>query len=308
MFYLIENGIKEISSAELSEEHVAVGYIGSDELQEYADRFGFSPQTVEACMTGSTLFRTDVEVHDLYTFSEMRIISDNATDDCFALFIRKNLLLVVKVSDSDDTVIKNLESAMFRLPPPKLNIARIVCAFMESLVSGGNMTTELLRNEITAMEENVIRGAADRDFNAGLLEIKKKLLRLHNYYSQLLDIAESLEENENDILDDSQLIYVTNLKNKFTRLREDVDSLRNESDHLQDAYSASLDMKLNTSMKFFTVITTVFFPLTIIVGWYGMNFTSMPELTWKYGYAFVIALSVLTVAGVFLIGKKKKWF
>ena len=61
-------------------------------------------------------------------------------------------------------------------------------------------------------------------------------------------------------------------------------------------------------MKILTVITTIFFPLTIIVGWYGMNFQSMPEFAWKYGYVYVIALSVAVVAVLTWIGKKKKWF
>ena len=58
----------------------------------------------------------------------------------------------------------------------------------------------------------------------------------------------------------------------------------------------------------FTIITTIFFPLTIIVGWYGMNFANMPELTWKYGYLYVTALSVFVVILLIIIGKKKKWF
>ena len=52
-----------------------------------------------------------------------------------------------------------------------------------------------------------------------------------------------------------------------------------------------LDMKMNRNMNYLTVIGTIFFPLTIIVGWYGMNFISMPEFTWKYGYVYVILLS-----------------
>ena len=67
-------------------------------------------------------------------------------------------------------------------------------------------------------------------------------------------------------------------------------------------------MKMNSTMKIFTVLTSIFFPLTIIVGWYGMNFIYMPELMWKYGYLYVIALSVVTVLVFAIIGKKKKWF
>lgn len=55
-------------------------------------------------------------------------------------------------------------------------------------------------------------------------------------------------------------------------------------------------------------VTTIFFPLTIIVGWYGMNFRYMPELSWRYGYLYVGLLSVLVIIILIIIGKKKKWF
>jgi magnesium transporter len=77
--------------------------------------------------------------------------------------------------------------------------------------------------------------------------------------------------------------------------------------HLQDAYQSYIDIKSNRTMQIFTVVTAIFFPLTVIVGWYGMNFRNMPELYWKYGYLFVILLSITVVTVLAVIFKKKKW-
>jgi magnesium transporter len=60
-------------------------------------------------------------------------------------------------------------------------------------------------------------------------------------------------------------------------------------------------------MTVLTVVTTIFMPLTLIVGWYGMNFHYMPELEWKWGYPIIIAISLLIVVGSLLFFKKKKW-
>ena len=57
-----------------------------------------------------------------------------------------------------------------------------------------------------------------------------------------------------------------------------------------------------------TVVTTIFLPLSLVAGWYGMNFRNMPELTWKYGYIAVIAFSILIVLICLLIMKKKKFW
>lgn len=60
-------------------------------------------------------------------------------------------------------------------------------------------------------------------------------------------------------------------------------------------------------MKIFTVVTVLVLPLSLLTGWYGMNFTGMPELGWKYGYPAVIAVSALIVAGLVWYFKRKKW-
>ena len=60
-------------------------------------------------------------------------------------------------------------------------------------------------------------------------------------------------------------------------------------------------------MTVLTVVTTIFMPLTLIVGWYGMNFKYMPELDWVWGYPIVIAVSVLIVIGSLIFFKRKKW-
>ncbi|MCR5150737.1 MAG: hypothetical protein K6B52_05890 [Clostridiales bacterium] len=308
MFYRVDKTISEININEIDPEYMTVGYITGAELSQYGERFGFAPSTVEACRTANPLFRTDVEVHEEYTFTELRIVTEGGEDDWIAIYLMKNFLLVVDILDRDQSTKNEFVHALRRFPISKIKFEKIVCAFIESLIVGGNKTTELAGNEITSLEEQVAKGTASQDFNMLLLEMKKRMQKLHNYYEQILDVAETLEENDNDIFDDNNLIYVSNLANKVTRLRNDVDSLSNSIDHLQDAYSSFLDLKLNHTMKIFTVLTSIFFPLTIIVGWYGMNFESMPEFKWRYGYIYVILLSLVTVLALTVFGHRKKWF
>ena len=73
-------------------------------------------------------------------------------------------------------------------------------------------------------------------------------------------------------------------------------NLRDYVTQVREAYQAQIDINLNKVMKIFTVITSIFLPLTLIVGWYGMNL-KMPEYSWVYGYPFVIGLIVVTAEG-----------
>lgn len=59
---------------------------------------------------------------------------------------------------------------------------------------------------------------------------------------------------------------------------------------MREAYQSQLEIQQNDLMKVFTVVTTVFLPLNLITGWYGMNFGDMPELSWHYGYGSIIVV------------------
>lgn len=308
MFYELKDELREIGFSQINKKNLTVGFVSSDELAEIGKDLGFDEDTIEASRKANPLFRTGVDVRKNYTFAELKIVNIDGHEDFFSIFVKENFLLIVDIIDEDSSTLNSLQKALQKYPCAKINEERIICAFMEALLSGGNVISEEIRNSLTEMEEAIVRGETEKDFNVNLLEMKKKLLKFYNYYEQILDIAETLEENDNDILIEDNIIYITNLSAKISRLKDDINTLSNMADHIQDAYATMLDQKMNSTMKVFTVITTIFFPLTIIVGWYGMNFQNMPELTWKYGYLFVSVLSVVIVTVLIFIGKRKKWF
>ena len=310
MFYTFSSTIEESVKLPAGDK-LTVGYLSCDELAEVSEALGFAAANVEACRSANVYFRSGVEVYDEYTFTELRIVDPvhpEVNDDCVALFINKNLFLVIDVLDEDRSTQQRFQQALRRFPARSVTLEKLIYSFLDALVAGDIIMLESTGAEVNELEAQVLRDEADKDFNTTLLDLKNRLLSAHNYYEQLLDITEAVEENENDIFDTDSLMYISNMGKKVVRLREDVDALSNMVVHLQDAYSSYLDMNLNKTMKFFTVITSIFFPLTIIVGWYGMNFQSMPEFYWRYGYVYVIALSIIVVLALVLVGRRKKWF
>ena len=122
-----------------------------------------------------------------------------------------------------------------------------------------------------------------------------------------MDLGQELEENENNFFKQENLRYFKLFLNRMARLHDNSTSLRDYTMQLRDLYKAHIDIKQNRIMTVLTVVTTIFMPLTLIVGWYGMNFRFMPELQWKWGYPVVITISVLIVSGSLWFFKKKKW-
>jgi magnesium transporter len=157
-----------------------------------------------------------------------------------------------------------------------------------------NFILKDIESRITKLEEQVMEEAR-KDFTREIIDLKKQLLFLERYYEPLLDVAEGLEENDNGLIEERALKYFGILKKRIERLNNNVLHLRDYVTQVREAYQAQVDISLNHIMKLFTVITAVFLPLTLIAGWYGMNFKYMPELNWVFGYPFVFALSAAVV-------------
>lgn len=310
-FKYTANEIKQINIDEVDENSLVVGFITTDELLECYERFSFSKNTVDSCLQPSDAFRSGVEVYNDYTFTELKIVdSSNTFDkkDGVALYIKKNLFLVVDVFDYDSSTKEKFDLAIKRYSPENTTLEKIIYSFLLHLIIRDNQAIEAMDGEITSLERKVLSDDSNTDFSQELFEKKQALSSLHNYYEQIFDITEALAENENDIFDNDDLHYISNIANKVIRFREDIDTLRANIIHLQDAYSTHLDLQLNKTMKVFTAVATIFLPLTLITGWFGMNFTNMPSLNSPNGYLYCIVATILTVVVLSVLGKVKKWW
>ena len=309
MFYQFDDEIIGINPSDINDKQLTAGFINFQELERLYKNFGFSLQCVERCREKSGFFSSDIEVFDDYSFVKIIVADakDMSCEDCMALFIKKNFLLAVNIYDDDDSNRNYFMKLLSHCSCESLTLEKLVCAFLEGLIAGDSKELERAEYKIGELEEAVLKDKADSDFNIKLLKMKNELLTLRGFYEQLIDVGEAFRENENELFDENRLRSFKIFTDKAVRLKENVDLLRDGVIHLWDSYQAYLDMRLNQTMKFFTLVTTIFFPLTVIVGWYGMNFRYMPELNAKWGYPFVIGLSIFVVTAFIIWFKKKKW-
>ena len=142
------------------------------------------------------------------------------------------------------------------------------------------------------------------DIRSRIQPIRKQLLTLRGYYDQIADMGRDLEENENRYFAKKQLRYFGTVADRADRLKYRTSHLLEYAQQVRDSYQAVIDAKQNENMQFLTMISTIFFPLTLITGWYGMNFQDMPEL--DGGYPVIILVSILVVIVCIFIFKKKK--
>ena len=164
-----------------------------------------------------------------------------------------------------------------------------------------------IEDEITETEDEALVGSR-RVYLGKIVRYRKELLRLKRYYEQVDSVLDNLTANINGLLSKECIRRLTILANRTERFRSSVLNLRDYVTQMREAYQAQIDIEQNNLMRIFTVITAVFLPLTLMVGWYGMNFKYMPELSWKYSYLVFGIISVAVCVILLIIFKKKKWF
>ena len=177
--------------------------------------------------------------------------------------------------------------------------------FFEFVIMDDLKTLETIEDKLAELEESVLEGRLDK-FNHKLMLTRKVILASSHYYSQLTDLLQKFIEC--DIFSASEKESLSIVYERVKRLLDETRMLRELSMQLGEVYQAQIDIRQNQVMKILTIVTTVFLPLSLLVGWYGMNFKEMPELSWKYGYPAVILLSAAIVIYCMWIFKKKKFW
>jgi magnesium transporter len=207
--------------------------------------------------------------------------------------------------DSDDMVTKLINRIIgtkkWRIPC----LERFIYDFLEQIIHEDARILENYEKRLDVIDSDIEKG---NEANLEeLSDIRGELRDLRTHYSQLIDLAQEFEENENNFFKSEQLRFFRLFSNRVSRLYDMVNSLLDYTVQIRDTYQSRLDVKQNHIMTVLTIVTTVFMPLTLIVGWYGMNFRYMPELESVWGYPVVIAISVLIVIISVVFFKRKKW-
>lgn len=310
MFYQIESNQLPVAVDSINPDQITFGVISLEELEKNYTEFSFAPSTVAECKYDLKHMHSNIDIYEDYCFGIINGINQRnilKVQDRIALYIKRNLFLIVIIEDEDGSVNKKIAETLERLNLMKVTLERVIYGFLERLISNDHAILEQIELQISAHEDRLNENKYNKNFNFEITNLRKKLLLLHNYFEQLITFGEALQENGNDLFDDNDLRYFKIFTDRVTRLSDNTRMLREYIAQVKESYQAQMDYNLNNIMKLFTVVTTIFLPLTLIVGWYGMNFTYMPELRSEFGYPSVIIVSLLVVVGCIIYFKRKKY-
>jgi magnesium transporter len=138
--------------------------------------------------------------------------------------------------------------------------------------------------------------------NRGNLLLVRRLLRPQS------DVVSRLIRGDFYLVDKRAELFIRDIYDHTLRTLDRIDTLLDINLGSLNIHGSSTGSRMNETMRLLTVISTIGVPLTILVGWYGMNFREMPEIYWTYGYLIVILIAIMMISGTILLFRKKGWF
>ena len=241
---------------------------------------------------------------DILAFDWYDVQSKRTDDFKMLLYLDKEDLLVFcetpEAEEKANTILHMLTEE------EGLTNERVFYHFFALLLKGDMDFLNSLEEEISKNEDLVLSGGK-ASYLKYITIWRQELLRLKRYYEQLNFIFDEMTVNDNQLFSKDGVRRLMTLRNRTDRYLSAVKNLQEMVSQLREAYQSQLSIEQNDLMKIFTVVTVIFLPLSLLAGWYGMNFSYMPELGWKYGYPVIILVSVVIAVTLIWKFKKKKW-
>ena len=227
---------------------------------------------------------------------------DLAPSEFYYILNQKQLVIIDSTGFAEKITGRIQETRKWKHP----SIGRFLYDFLEEIIEEDIYLIAGLEKELNEIEEQILK-EEETSYSFRINEIRGYMLDLRTHYSQLADLSQELEENENGFFSKADSARFRMFTERILRLQDMVTSMREYTVQLRDLIQSQLSERQNNIMTILTIVTTIFTPLTLITGWFGMNFRYMPELNAPYAYPIVILISVSIAVGCLTYFKKKKW-
>jgi magnesium transporter len=188
----------------------------------------------------------------------------------------------------------------------KMGADYLAYALLDAIVDSYFIVIEKIAEKIELLEEKLITSPTKETLH-NMHALKREMIFLRKSVWPLREVLGYLERIESSLIKEPTKMYFRDVYDHTVQVIDSIETYREIISEMFDIYLSSISNKLNEVMKVLTIIATIFMPLTLITGIYGMNFKYMPELEWRYGYYTVIGVIVLIGVSMAIYFKRKKW-
>jgi len=273
--------------------------------------FQAHPLILEDILNTSQRPKLDFE-KDKYLFVVMRMLQANPDGEVVpeqvSLLLNRHGVVSFqeqkREGDVFDPVRKRLRNSEGRLRQAGPDY--LAYSLIDAVVDGYFGVVEQLGEQVEALEEELVE-TPDRETLRRIYALRRQLLILRKAIWPLREVVSELQRGDSPLIAPETLIYLRDLYDHVYQVMDTVETLREMVAGMIDIYLSSISNRLNEVMKVLTMFSTIFIPLTFIVGIYGMNFRYMPELVSRWGYPAVWAVMITMTATMVYYFRRKQW-
>ena len=298
--------IKDVKMEELRSERFKFYWVDfeeptNEETKLLREFFHFHPLAIEDCL--HFIQRPNMNYYDGVLFFVLHSLSKTIRCEEIDIFVGENY--VVTFHKEKDEAIDIAKQKLFASKEmEKVGPLYVLHSIIDELVDCYFPILHQIEDKLNEYEE---KEASSKKIIDEVYEIRRDLIRLRKTIIPMRDLLYRMI-NSKRIQDTKQIHhYFSDIYDHLMKLTDMVASNQEVTSDMRENYMSIQSNRMNSIMMTLTVITTIFMPLTFIVGVYGMNFEHMPELHWKYGYFITLGIMVIIVMVMIFWFFKKGW-
>jgi magnesium transporter len=279
-------------------------------IEKLGARFDIHPLVLEDIMT--TTQRPKTEDLGNAVFIVLRMVESDGSvcslvTDQLSLILGSNFVLSFQETEGDclDPVRQRIRSGKGRIR--SLGPDYLAYALVDAVVDHYFVVLEGMGERIDALEEKLV-AEPRRELLHEIHALKREMIDLRKAVWPLREVAMGLERLETPLIKKTTGIFLRDVYDHAVQVIDTVESFREILTSMLETYLSSVSNRMNEVMKVLTIISTIFIPVTFLVGVYGMNFEHMPELGWRWSYPLVWVAILALVGGMVSYFRRKKWF
>ena len=282
-----------------------------------ADIFHFHPLTIEDCIGVSSSPKVEEyqpkegDQFSPYLFMVIHAVDYSRKDGVFAtselnFFLGKNFLVTYH-----DVPLKSIQATEERCLRGTMHIARapdrVAHTLLDGIVENYKPALEELSLEIAALEDQVVQNPTKATLNK-LTQIKKEVMHLRQIIGPQREVLSRFAAGEFKLIRPHLVPYYRDVYDGLFRISTMAQTYMDSLTNILQVYLSLSSNQTGEVVKLLTMITVITTPMTLVGTWYGMNFESMHEFKWPYGYVMAIGITGVSTALTFWWFKRRKWF
>ncbi|MCX8081584.1 MAG: magnesium/cobalt transporter CorA [Bacteroidia bacterium] len=280
----------------------------TDILEEVGKYFQIHPLTLEDIANVNQ--RPKMEEYENYVYAVMKMI-DVKENKILVEQLSLVLLKGITVTFQEDEEFDVFESIRSRIEQGKGRIRRmredyLFYALMDTVVDTYFHVAEYISDKLEELEEEIFNEQTSGQIH-DIYETKREILYIKKQLWPVRDMISSMVRTDHPLIGKNIRMYIRDIQDHMYRIIETIENERELTSSILEVYLSQNSHRMNEIMKVLTLVSSLFIPVTFVVGVYGMNFDYMPELRMKYGYFTVWAIMLGMIGLQIYLFRKKKW-